>query len=249
MENKFLQNHAYFKEFCPNWAQKMKVSKFFSSLCNDKKLDDDISQILTYKKKIVSLRISIDPYDYLTMSVNNYGWSSCQRIHNGEYRMGPYTIMLDESTLMAYRAGNKEVDYSINSIKFSGNSKSWRQCVYVDKNTCAAIFGRQYPSSNEMVEEGTRTLWEETVSKYLGIDNRWWRRRNNHDGYNAVSNLVYHDVSNNNCNHNMVVLKQSADTINTFNVGVKRVKCVICGNESITKHGGIIMCDSCRSKR
>lgn len=58
----------------------MKLSKFLSKAMNNKEFDIDYSKIMekgVVKGKIV---ISIDPLDFILMSCNNSGWTSCHTI-------------------------------------------------------------------------------------------------------------------------------------------------------------------------
>ena len=137
-------SNSHFEKFCgAMFNREMKLSKFLSNLLNDKAFDDAVSLTLSNRSVNANVSISIDPYDYLTMSYNAYDWSSCHKIGEGCYATGALSAMVDDATLIAFKSGANDVDYHDKNVKFSGNSKSWRQCVYFDKNTSAAIFSRQ----------------------------------------------------------------------------------------------------------
>jgi len=223
-----------------------KVSKIIAKLFNDKGLNDTLASILSNRMINANLTISIDPYDYLTMSINTYEWQSCHRIgSDGCYATGTLSLMLDNTTLISYKHNGSSNEYNLRNIKFEGNSKSWRECIYVDSNTCSAIFSRQYPTTIEDVEKVIRKLLEKTISDKLGIDNNWKIVHNSHNGYTKKSELPYHDVLEG-YDHKMIKHKElPASTHPTFEVG-KDIYCVKCGKEiSESGYDFVHRCSNC----
>lgn len=232
--NEFIENSIDGDEIFEKYADKkfkkgMKVSKFLSTYLEDNIFDIELSKVLQNRLIKGKVVISIDPYDYLTMSINSHQWRSCHRITDGEYATGGFSYMCDDSTLIAYRENGTEYKYNLYGFKFEGNSKSWRQCVYFDKSTCSIIFGRQYPNDIKEVSTEVRNILEEKVSTYTNNINLWSVTRNEHKGtYEKISNLNYHDVDSG-FDYKFARFKNlySTDDI-IFKIG-SEVKCVYCG--------------------
>lgn len=168
------RDYSSLREYC-DIKKGMKLSKFLSSLFQDEKFDIDLSKILQDKSIKQSLYISIDPYDYLTSAITKSGWRSCHHFVTGEHAAGCASYMFDESTLVAYMCHDKEYEYVIGKRKFSGNSKNWRQLIFVNTQENRCIFSREYPQhySNAFVAEKTRQLLEENICRFCDIDDYW----------------------------------------------------------------------------
>lgn len=228
--NNSLDHDHGLKKYIPKHFQHgMKVSKFLSILLEDEKFDIEISKILQNRKIKGKIVISIDPYDYLTMSLNAHQWISCHNLEDGCYATGAFSYMCDEATLIAYRDNNKTYSYNYFGFKYEGNSKSWRQCIYFDKSSCSMIFGRQYPNESTDISKGIRELLEEVVSKYVDNVNKWIVKTDDHDGkYKDLSDFHYSDI-NNDFPYKFARFKNLEDPDKIkFEVGSK-VKCVYCG--------------------
>lgn len=239
---------------CFSYAQQfftgkgMKLSKFYSQFLQDTKFDIELSKVLQNKKVLGSVFLSIDPYDYLTSSINQHGWKSCHRITEGEYATGSLSYMLDETTIVSFRAKkDKEFSYNFWGIKFKGNSKLHRQLVYFDKKTCSIIFGRQYPNDNEQLSKEVRGLLEERVSEYLGVNNTWKVFKNKHDGsFTDISRLHYSDVKND-FDFKFVRLSDSRKDVAEWEVGCD-VPCLCGCGEKVERPGERALCKSCMDK-
>jgi hypothetical protein len=150
--------------------------------------------------------------------------------------------MIDEATLIAYRDSNtNEIDFNIDGIKFTGNNKSWRQCIYIDKKSSSIVFSRQYPSNNDTLSEAIRNLMENQISNYFNIENTWTIRKNNHfnikdvNTFYDVSGFHYSDVSTGSYNFIEAKIKNTDNNNIKFNVGAEYsdMVCLQCG-EHIT---------------
>ena len=88
------------------------------------------------------LVLSIHPMDYLTMSDNTCGWTSCMSwIQDGCYRVGTLEMLNSNNVICCYlESQNKKL--TVSADKF-WNSKQWRQLVYVTKDI--AVGGKAYP--------------------------------------------------------------------------------------------------------
>ena len=102
----------------------MSLTKFFA-LLGSEELNVELSKMYQNKGK-AHLTISIDPNDYLTVSINSSGWRSCHNFIDGEWRNAGLSYMVDEVSMVSYKS-NGEVKYRINGENFNRNSKNWRQ--------------------------------------------------------------------------------------------------------------------------
>ena len=176
------------------FTEGMNLTKFFA-LYNCKELDMEISKLYQDKNK-AHLTISIDPNDYLTVSINK-SWRSCHNFIDGEWRNAGLAYMNDKVSLVSYRS-NGEVPYTFAGISFKWNSKSWRQMIYMSENSSTIIFSRQYPNESAQTTEKIRHLFEEQVSKFYGVDNCWKIFSNVSACGVSTDNVgvLYNDVSN-----------------------------------------------------
>ena len=174
----------------------MKFTKFIS-LFGNKDLDMALSKLYQNLGK-TTISISIDPIDFLTVSINNSGWKSCHNFFDGCYRNATLSYMNDETSLVSY-IGNKKLPYSSYELPFEWNSKRWRQMVYVSKNSSAVAFSRQYPNTSNEVAKEVRNLFEEVFSNYFNVENKWKVFNSCSNGGVSVDNgsrLIYNDISN-----------------------------------------------------
>lgn len=104
------------------------------------------SQCLNQKKLSGDLVISIHPLDYMTMSDNNCGWSSCMSwTEVGDYRQGTVEMMNSAYVVVAYLKGSEEF-YIGPTNDCVWNSKKWRQLFIVTPHIITGI--REYPYQN-----------------------------------------------------------------------------------------------------
>lgn len=157
------------RDMLPNVTKGTKLSKVLYKITQDDDFITDLSKISQQKKCTANLTISIDPYDYLTSSVNKNNWRSCHNIVDGEYGIGSASYMLDETTLVSYRSNNVDYEYSYYNICFKGNSKSFRQLIYMDKHTASFIMCRAYPNESKKITERTQNMLRRAVEDYTQI--------------------------------------------------------------------------------
>ena len=103
-----------------------------------------------HSKKKGSIKLSICPYDYLSISDNDRGWDSCHSTYNGDYRVGNLNYMADEVTLVAYYI-TEDDNYDRTNDAFDGiidwNSKVWRMLVHIGQkdDKIFILYNKQYP--------------------------------------------------------------------------------------------------------
>lgn len=173
----------------------MSFTKFISLFENDK-LNIEVSKIYQSKSK-AKLTISIDPCDYLTVSVNKSGWHSCHNFFDGCYKNAGLSYMLDKTTLVSYCGGDK-INYTYNLRKFEWNSKSWREMIYISENNSAMVFSRQYPYDDNRYSKAIREALEELIANKYEVPNIW-KKVISSDIYTdveSISGLFYNDVKN-----------------------------------------------------
>lgn len=212
----------------------IKVTKFIHNLYEDKVIDSALSLLLENREVNSNVYISIDPYDYCTMSTNKNGWQSCHRITDGEYAGGGLSYMLDNNSCIAYSASEAEFNYNLFGFKFKGNSKNWRQLVNIDTSSFAAVFGRQYPNSDgiDCFASAVRTLYEDTVDSFIGNFTNWRVKSNGIVGKFTTDNnrFAYYDVQHG-YNYKFVYLpKCFANPALNIEVGRKTLYDVYNGN-------------------
>jgi hypothetical protein len=179
----------------------MKLSKFLSSLFEDGIFDIELSKCLQNRMVKGQFYISIEPYDFLTMSLNKHGWQSCLDVtkatENGN-ASGAFSYLTDTTSLVCFRSNEKEYEYSLKNVSFVGNSKSWRQLAHISKETSAIMFNRQYPqNSNIESSKMVRELLETRISDYLGKPNNWENLGSNDSYYKPQITIAYNDRQNN----------------------------------------------------
>lgn len=131
------------------------------------------------------INISIDPIDYLLMSVNDSNWNSCYALVDSSHESrsynshvaGVFSYMCDPSTLIAYRHNGIQKEMKIGNSTIKEYSKNWRQVIYLDTKTYGFACSRQYPNDDDTLAKHIRELLEETISQNLNIQNLWKTKR------------------------------------------------------------------------
>lgn len=123
------------------------------------------SQVLNQKKLSGNLIISIHPLDYLTMSDNKCGWSSCMSWKNrGCYRLGTVEMMNSPMVVVAYLDSKEPM--MIGNLPWS--NKKWRQLFVVNDKCIASIKG--YPYKNSNLTKTALELLVNLAKENLGIE-------------------------------------------------------------------------------
>ena len=159
------------------------------------------SQVLNQKQIKGNLCLSIHPLDYITMSDNNCGWTSCMSWMEeaGDYRLGTIEMMNSPCVIVAY-VESKETMWTPGG---EWNSKRWRQLYIVTKEVI--LGNRQYPYYSDELQ-GVAIRWirdlmtqipgygpypEETIQ----LKNDSWNTvRDKKIRFNFHCNYMYNDV-------------------------------------------------------
>lgn len=252
-----LQKHDGFNsKYGETYHAGMKLSRIMAKMWKDTKFDIEMSKIYQNIVEIGYKVISIDPIDYLTMSTNKNNWHSCQVINGGGWSTAGFSLMIDDSTTIAYICNGKTFSYKISDAvpSFKANSKRWRQQVMFDKDDFAILFNRDYPvgSASEELKSNVREMIYNVVSKYLNADSNFeaficsnrsgWlntKRCKDNDG----EQFHYTDTPN------MIAFREGhVNNKIKFNVGMSEIYCLRCGKKTGRKNGGYATHPHCPAK-
>ena len=122
-----------------------------------------IDHSMVFNDKVIrgTLCFSIHPLDFMTMSDNDNGWSSCMSWKNkGCYRQGTVEMMNSNNVVCVYLKNDKH-NYIFDTTKENceWNNKAWRQLFYCTKEII--VSGKSYPFYNETItKEALKILRE-----------------------------------------------------------------------------------------
>ena len=169
--------------------------------------------------------LSIDPLDFITMSVSKSGWSSCHH-PNSCHGTGGLAYMNDNASIIAYvETDDPMVNYVIDTetkekttIKMP--NKIWRQIVTINKDHTYALQLKQYPNNNEIFNQEVTKMMKNLLMAEKGIEyhsvEEWLddhpknlqRNNGNLEGY-----IFYCDYYNTNiAKYNVIMSKDYRDT-------------------------------------
>ena len=124
------------------------------------------SQVLNQKQLKGMLYLSIHPLDYMTMSDNDCGWSSCMSwMDEGEYRRGTVEMMNSPMVVVAYLANPKD-NMNLNGFKWS--NKKWRELFIINSDIITGVKG--YPYQNSFLETIVCDWLRELAITNLGLE-------------------------------------------------------------------------------
>ena len=222
------------------------------------------SLCLNQKNLEGTLCLSIHPLDYITMSDNTYGWSSCMSwIDGGDYRQGTLEMMSSKYVIVAYLKGEEEMYLNYSSSEEDAvkwNSKKWRQLFVVSSHMLLGI--KPYPYDSDAMTTTALGILRDKAIKNLGwnFDNTISKINNNSENilanttvgksYISLSmNHMYNDIG---CGHFAYVSRAIPDRFNLYLSG--EAYCLTCGaplydepeNSLLCcEHGGGYRCDCC----
>ena len=157
----------------------------FSTLMHKVFRSSDIDKIVSrYLQKVDGnirgkIYVSIDPFDYITMSMNKSNWTSCHSLHSdikangvdcGCFSAGVFGYMCDNVSLVAYKTDGEEYKYEFNGRSIMAESKNWRQMVFIHPEKCYFIVSRQYPFKSEIITKIVREMVEERIENVKEIE-------------------------------------------------------------------------------
>ncbi len=206
-----------------------RITRCFSELEADKKelqKQQDLYSIFLQSLKVKGrLVLSIDPLDFITMSVSKSGWSSCHHPNNC-HGAGGLAYMNDNASIIAYvETDDPMVNYVIDTetkekttIKMS--NKIWRQIVTINKDHSYALQLKQYPNNNKIFNQEVTKMIENLLMAEKGIEyhsiEEWSddypRNLQRNNGY-LEGYIFYCDYYNRNiAKYNVIMSKDYRDT-------------------------------------
>ena len=206
-----------------------RITRCFSKLEADKKelqKQQDLYSIFLQSLKVKGrLVLSIDPLDFITMSVSKSGWSSCHHPNNC-YGTGGLAYMNDNATIIAYvETDEPMVAYVIDTetkekttIKMP--NKIWRQIVTINEDHSYALQLKQYPNDNKVFSQEVTKMMENLLMAEKGIEyhsvEEWlddYSRDLQRNNYDLEGYIFYCDYYNNNIEkYNVIMSKTYRDT-------------------------------------
>lgn len=206
-----------------------RITKCFSELESNKKelqKQQNIYSIFLQSLKVKGrLVLSIDPLDFITMSVSKSGWSSCHHPNNC-YGLGGLAYMNDSASIIAYvETDDPMVSYVIDTetkerTTIEMPNKIWRQIVTINEDHSYALQLKEYPNNNKIFNQETSKMIKNLLMAEKGIayhsveewldDDYRALQRNNEDleGY-----VFYCDYANENLEkYNVIMPKAYQDT-------------------------------------
>lgn len=183
------------EDFFSNMDQNnQKVSRSFKNYIANKdelrQLQDAASRLMQQDRIFGHLTFSVDPQDYLTMSMNAENWQSCQRLW-GDYRCAALSYMQDDCTIVV-SLHNNSYEHTIPWYPLKWNSKKWRMLIHVKPNGVVYL-GKQYPFECDQLKYKVITI----IHELLDPKNSDYARYRSPEGYNIGYKFLISDSKNN----------------------------------------------------
>ena len=233
-----------------------KVAKAYGGLEGLEEFQNEVSVILTQKKLTGVMTLSIHPMDYMTMSHNTLGWSSCMDwTDRGCYRRGTVEMMNSPCVVVAYLASDEDMNFRANGTRYSWNNKKWRELFIVTPEVITGVKGYPYQNSDlvKLVNSWLRELAEENLGwKYdkenVKYDHRYTFSHKHDNGEYANIKLVFETETMYNdfgtTTHHAIIGSETNGEVYTNYSGAEM--CLMCGATDAYFDGeGALMCENC----
>lgn len=222
------------------------------------------SMCLNQKSANGTICLSIHPLDYMTMSDNDSGWSSCMSWKEcGDYRQGTVEMMNSPRVVVAYLKSNTDMDLCATE-SYHWNNKKWRELFIVDEDIIMGI--KQYPYNNDILHSWCLNKLRELAMNCGEFGNyapQMYKVRNNMRTnvthldrriiFNFSTNFMYNDVYS---DHDAYISTPDGDSVEINYSGA--TECMYCGEEIFenaddlptssllcTHHAHYIHCEEC----
>lgn len=188
------------------------ATRFFKYVKEGQKLFEEfrnkISDVCTRKSIHGTLVMSIHPIDYLTLSHNNSGWSSCLSWDGGMYAGGTLEALNSNMCVVCYLL-NESKSFTTIQNKYPIPNKAWRCMFFVHKNII--LSGNPYPFDNkQLVLEGLDWAYE------LAYNNMHWDYKYKKQEYKDM----LHRTNNEYTRHNVCELTCCSKNIIVYTYGL-----------------------------
>jgi|GEM_PF-5493896 len=204
-----------------------KVVKQITPLLNDKSvkaIEKCVENIRIGASKITQntwtsdtyLYFSIHPMDYITMSDNDNGWSSCMNWINGSICLGTYELMTSPNVIICYIAKeNSNISFGKGDSLCTWNNKIWRCLFVADENYI--ISGKNYPNENKTYTDfAMKQLLKlyNSCSAYSPMVDRPVRDYDRHEDVIINTCYMYNDFEESNYSYYRIVDRVKAEPSN-----------------------------------
>lgn len=143
---------------------------------------NEVSVVLNQKKLTGDLTLSIHPLDYMTMSDNESGWSSCMSWREeGCYCRGTVEMMNSPMVVVAYLNAEKPMRISGD---MTWSNKKWRELFVVNPQIITGVKG--YPYQNEDLVQIVNSWLRD-----LAVANLGWNFDKNNVAYKPDKYFTY----------------------------------------------------------
>lgn len=239
-----------------------KVAKAYGGLPGLEEFQNEVSVILTQKKLTGEMTLSIHPMDFMTMSHNELGWSSCMDwTDQGCYRRGTIEMMNSTCVVVAYLAAeNNDMSFYADGQSYTWNNKKWRELFIVTPEVITGVKGYPYQNSDlvKLVNSWLRELAEENLGWHYDKENVKYDHRttfsHKHDNgewadirLNFETNTMYNDFGT--IQHYAIIGSDlKSGTVYTNYSGDEM--CMMCGSVDNCFDGeGALLCCDCDNSR
>jgi hypothetical protein len=201
------------------------------------------SMILNQKTLKGNLCISIHPLDYMTMSYNDCGWTSCMDwTEGGEYRRGTIEMMNSECVIVAYLTAKEPLRWE----DYEWSNKKWRQLFIVTPDVICGVKGYPYCNENleKIVADWLRELsfWDYS-DEYISFrqDSMNTLPNGNEVHISFSTDAMYNDFGS--CSHHGYFGKNVSDNIWQSYSGLS--ECMCCGGCKDFDDERALVCNNC----
>ena len=216
-----------------------KVSKILGKIAKycDLKYYEDFriihSQVLNQKKLKGKLCLSIHPFDFITMSHNDSGWTSCMDWDDdGCYRRGTIEMMNSPIVVVAYLKSDTPME--IYGKKWS--NKKWRELFIITPDIITGVKGYPYmsmPLEREVIawlreltskSENQYGPYSKSIFEYNVYTNSYFEEYNKHYNLTFSTRTMYNDFG---CGHRAIISENLPADASIFYSGDE--ECMCCG--------------------
>ena len=138
-----VERERFNKVIIPKNSKVLKALKYFIDDPQELREEQDKLSRYIQKKEITGyLHFSVHPLDFLSLSDNAHGWTSCHSL-DGDYAAGNISYMLDHSTFVCYITPEKKMN--ITNFPKSWYSKKWRVLLHMSNQKGFIFINKEYP--------------------------------------------------------------------------------------------------------
>lgn len=199
-----------------------------------------ISTCLQTKTLSGELCLSIHPLDFMTMSDNTIGWSSCMSWSgDGEYRQGTVEMMNSPCVVVGYLRSEKDMPMA-DGAKW--NNKKWRCLFIVDPNFIISV--KSYPYFNDALTCEAISQIEKMMG-WEKVEPAEYNLRNGYKNINIYfcSDHMYNDFGA--TSHYIAINPAFTANLTGPYCYSGASECMWCGKEYDIPHSNSLTCSEC----